>query len=91
MSPSTVDNGQINITQEIRLQSNDPSSRFVWTTGLFFTDNRQTYLEQIHDPMLSQLQNALIGDPNIEDVFGVGYVPPGLPGGFLLSANPRHG
>jgi iron complex outermembrane receptor protein len=74
-SPSTVDNGQINITQEFRLQSSDPSARLVWTAGLFFSENRQSYLEQIHDPMLSQLQNALIGDPNIVDVFGVGYDP----------------
>jgi len=75
VSPSTVDNGQINITQEFRLQSSDPNARLVWTTGLFFSENRQSYLEQIHDPLLSELQNALIGDPNIVDVFGVGYDP----------------
>ncbi|HYL01891.1 MAG TPA: TonB-dependent receptor [Steroidobacteraceae bacterium] len=75
VSPSTVDNGQINITQEIRLQSSDPNARLVWTTGLFFSENRQSYLEQIHDPLLSQLQNALTGDPNIVDVFTVGYDP----------------
>ena len=72
-SPSTVDNGQINITQEFRLQSSDPNARLVWTTGLFLSENRQSYLEQIHDPMLSELQNALIGDPNVVDIFGVGY------------------
>jgi iron complex outermembrane recepter protein len=75
VSPSTVDNGQINITQEIRLQSSDPNARLVWTTGVFLSENRQSYLEQIHDPLLSELQNALIGDPNIVDVFGVGYDP----------------
>ncbi|HET7756927.1 MAG TPA: TonB-dependent receptor [Steroidobacteraceae bacterium] len=75
VAPSTVDNGQINITQEIRLQSSDPNAQLVWTTGLFFSENRQSYLEQIHDPLLSELQNALIGDPNIVDVFGVGYDP----------------
>ena len=73
-SPSTVDNGQINISQEFRLQSSDSNARLVWTTGLFFSENRQSYLEQIHDPLLSELQNALIGDPNIADIFGVGYV-----------------
>ena len=75
VSPSTVDNTQQNITEEIRLQSSDPSARLLWTTGLFLSENRQTYLEQIHDPLLSELQNALIGDPNIVDVFGVGYDP----------------
>src|SRR5207302_1140358 len=49
-SPSTIDNGQENLTQEIRLQSTDPNARLLWTTGVFFSENRQTYLEQIHDP-----------------------------------------
>jgi outer membrane receptor protein involved in Fe transport len=75
VSPSTVDNTQQNITQEIRLQSSDPNARLLWTTGVFLSENRQTYLEQIHDPLLSEFQNALIGDPNIVDVFGVGYDP----------------
>ena len=74
-SPSTVDNSQMNFTQEFRLQSSDPNARLLWTTGLFYSENRQTYLEQIHDPMLSQLQNALIGDPDIVNIFGVGYSP----------------
>jgi outer membrane receptor protein involved in Fe transport len=75
VSPSTVDNTQQNITQEIRLQSSDPNARLLWTTGVFLSENRQTYLEQIHDPLLSELQNALLGDPNIVDVFLVGYDP----------------
>jgi len=75
-SPSTVDNGQINIAQEFRLQSSDPNARLVWTTGLFFSENRQSYFEQIHDPKLSELSNALTGDPNFADFFGgTGYVP----------------
>ena len=68
-SPSTVDNGQINFTQEFRLQSSDPNARLLWTTGLFFSENRQSYLEQIHDPMLGQLTNVVFGDPNFQDIF----------------------
>ena len=60
-SPSTVDNGQINLTQEFRLQSSDPNARLLWTAGLFFSENRQSYLEQIHDPNLDQLSLALTG------------------------------
>ncbi len=67
-SPSTVDNGQQNITQELRLQSNDPAARLLWTTGVFLSVNRQTYLEQIHDPMLNQLSLALAGVP-YTDIF----------------------
>jgi iron complex outermembrane recepter protein len=60
-APASVDNGQQNLTQEIRLQSNDPSSALIWTTGLFFSSNRQSYLEQIHDPDLNNLVQALYG------------------------------
>jgi outer membrane receptor protein involved in Fe transport len=60
-SPASIDNTQQNITQEIRLQSNDPNSAFLWTTGLFYTHNRQTYLEQIHDPLLNELSVAATG------------------------------
>jgi outer membrane receptor protein involved in Fe transport len=67
-SPSTIDNGQENLTQEIRLQSTDPAARLLWTAGVFANDNRQTYLEQIHDPMLNQLTMAVLGLP-YTDVF----------------------
>ncbi len=60
-SPASIDNGQENFTQEIRLQSNNPSSPLFWTTGLFFSSNRQTYLEQIHDPLLNELSVAATG------------------------------
>lgn len=67
-APATIDNGQQNITQEIRLQSTDPAARLVWTAGLFGNVNRQSYLEQIHDPMLNQLTEAVLGAP-YTDVF----------------------
>jgi iron complex outermembrane recepter protein len=67
-SPASVDNYQQNITQEIRLQSNDPAARLIWTTGVFFNENRQRYLEQIHDPMLNQLTLATAGVP-YTDIF----------------------
>jgi iron complex outermembrane receptor protein len=62
-SPTSIDNGQQNITQELRLQSADSGSRLIWTTGLFFSSNRQTYLEQIHDPLLNNLTQAVLGVP----------------------------
>ncbi|HTT00833.1 MAG TPA: TonB-dependent receptor [Steroidobacteraceae bacterium] len=62
-APATVDNGQENITQELRLQSADRNARLVWTVGAFFAENRQTYLEQIHDPMLNTLTLATTGLP----------------------------
>ncbi len=60
-SPASINNDQQNFTQEVRLQSNDPNARFVWTTGVFFTSNRQQYLEQIHDPDLENFTETVFG------------------------------
>ncbi len=60
-SPNSIDNHQENLVQEIRLVSSDPNARLVWTTGLFFSENRQTYLEQLHDPMLEQFWQGVAG------------------------------
>jgi hypothetical protein len=67
-SPSSIDNHQENITQELRLQSKDSASRLLWTGGVFLSVNRQSYLEQIHDPMLNELSLALAGVP-YTDIF----------------------
>ena len=86
-APATVDNKQRNFTQEIRLQSLDSDAKFVWTTGLFYSVNKQEYLEQIHDPQLNDLLQAIytgtgnslgagVGpDAYILDYFGIGYDP----------------
>jgi iron complex outermembrane receptor protein len=80
-SPATIDNDQQNFTQEIRLQSSDPSAKLLWTGGLFFSSNRQQYLEQIHDPQLEAFSEALFGVPytdefSYEDPVGSGnFVP----------------
>ena len=62
-APASVDNLQQNITQEVRLQSADLGAPLVWTSGIFFAENRQSYLEQIYDPMLSNLTEAIFGVP----------------------------
>src|SRR3984885_9089627 len=79
-SPSTIDNGQQNVTEEVRLLSADASAKLIWTTGVFFSSDRQTYLEQIHDPMLNNFWLAVAGVP-YTDIFTdangapVPYVP----------------
>jgi iron complex outermembrane receptor protein len=60
-SPATVNNDQQNIVEEVRLQSTDPNARLNWTTGLFFSSDRQGYLEQIHDPLLNELTTVYYG------------------------------
>jgi iron complex outermembrane recepter protein len=64
-APATVTNDQQNIIQELRLQSAERDARLVWTTGFFFSENRQKYLEQIHDPEanLNALTLATAGVP----------------------------
>jgi iron complex outermembrane receptor protein len=54
-SPATVLNDQQSVTQEIRLQSNDPSSRLSWTAGVFWQESRELSVEQIYDPMANAL------------------------------------
>ncbi len=87
-SPATVDNGQRNFTQEFRLQSVDDSAKLTWTAGLFYSVNKQEYLEQIHDPDLGQFLQAVYtgtgnslgvgATPNdyiLDFFYGIGYDP----------------
>ncbi len=63
-APATVTNKQNDFTQELRLQSNDQeTSKFTWTTGLFFSSNRQVSVEEIHDPLMYELFSGLFSGP----------------------------
>ena len=69
-APATVKNQQRSFSEEIRLQSNDASSRWTWTVGAFFQANRELSLEQINDPMADALLMAEYG-LGVADIFGV--------------------
>jgi iron complex outermembrane receptor protein len=75
-SPATVTNQQRNISQEIRLQSNDPNARVTWTAGAFYSLNRQYSLEEIHDPQADDFFNFFLGQP-IAAFFGTDQNPDG--------------
>lgn len=75
-APATVTNEQRNFTQEIRVQSTDPTARLTWTAGIFYSQNRQFSLEEIHDPMADAFFNQLIGMP-IATYFGTPLNPDG--------------
>jgi outer membrane receptor protein involved in Fe transport len=75
-APASINNGQRNFVQEIRLQSNDPASKLFWTAGIFYSTNKQDYLEQLHDPQLGAFFGAY--GYGVADYFGVG-----------LGSNPR--
>jgi outer membrane receptor protein involved in Fe transport len=72
-SPNTVTNKQNNITQEIRLQSSNPKNRLVWVAGVFFQQNRQLSVEEIHDPQLEQITQYLFGE-SAENYWGEGLL-----------------
>jgi outer membrane receptor protein involved in Fe transport len=86
-APASVDNGQQNLTQEIRLQSADLNAPLIWTTGIFFSANRQSYLEQIHDPLLNELTEAVLGEP-YTDAFCY-YPTPSSPNCVAVPYDPR--
>jgi outer membrane receptor protein involved in Fe transport len=75
-SPATVTNQQRNISEELRLQSNDPNARVSWTAGVFYSLNRQYSLEEIHDPMADDFFNFFLGQP-IAAYFGTDQNPDG--------------
>jgi iron complex outermembrane receptor protein len=75
-SPATVQNQQRSVTEELRLESNDPTSRFTWTVGAFWQLTREVSLEEIHDPMINDLLLAIYGD-NALDIFGENVLPNG--------------
>jgi iron complex outermembrane recepter protein len=58
-SPATVINEQRTLTEEIRLQSNDPTAKLTWTTGVFYQFTRQVSLEEIYDPLVDTLWQAI--------------------------------
>ena len=59
IASNRITNAQQNFTQEIRAQSNDPTSRLQWTVGGFYSFNRQQSDEQIFDPQLPKLTRLL--------------------------------
>ncbi len=82
-SPATIQNGQQSITQEFRLESTDPDSRYTYTVGAFWQLTRESSLEEIHDPLGNAFLANLFGLSNTPDntatqqIFGVNTLPNG--------------
>ena len=73
-SPNTVTNKQNNFTQEFRLQSSNPNDRINYVFGLFYQENRQLSVEEIHDPQLEAITEYLFGQTATE-YWGEGLLP----------------
>ena len=48
-TPNVMTNKQESWTQEVRLQSNDDTSRLRWTVGLFWSLSKETSIEELKD------------------------------------------
>ena len=68
-TPNVMTNGQESYTQEIRLQSNDDSSKWKWTVGGFWSLSKERSVEELKDPQIMPFWNALFGI-NPQDWFG---------------------
>jgi iron complex outermembrane receptor protein len=71
-----VTNQQQTFTEEVRLQTDNPNARLTWTAGLFYSKTIQTSTEEIVDPMLGTLLQAVFGQ-TVPGIFTVGLLPNG--------------
>jgi outer membrane receptor protein involved in Fe transport len=60
-TPNTLNNDQRILVQEFRLQSNDPDARVKWTAGVYWSLAQEISIEQLNDPRINQLFEALYG------------------------------
>lgn len=72
-APTRQINQQNNFTQELRVQSGNPDSRWNWVAGAFYSHARQTAKQFVQDTFLPDLFEAMNGVP-FEAVFGQGLV-----------------
>jgi outer membrane receptor protein involved in Fe transport len=75
-APGSVTNNQDNYTQELRVQSSDPTARVVWTAGAFFSVNRTYSLSAVSDPMVDALYEYAYGT-TIAALYGAATNPDG--------------
>ncbi len=76
MSKNWITNTQSNVTQEIRVQSNNSDSWLTWVGGFFYAGNKQGSNEEINDPQLPRLTQYLWNE-SIQDAWGMGLLPNG--------------
>jgi iron complex outermembrane receptor protein len=69
LSPSVVTNRQRIFTQEVRIQSVDPTAPITWVAGVFYQKQRQLSREELVDPHGNQLFEQLF-HMSLEEYFG---------------------
>ncbi|WP_341207345.1 TonB-dependent receptor [uncultured Sphingomonas sp.] len=81
-SDGAILNTQRNFSQELRIQSADPTARVQWLVGGFYSNNRQRNVETLVEPSIEQFFRAIYGI-GVVDTLGA----PLLPGGITYSGN----
>jgi len=76
-SPNIMTNRQDSYVQEIRWQSANPAARFNWTVGVFWQLAKEGSIEELRDPQINQLFEALYGVSAIDE-FGPYYYCNGI-------------
>lgn len=74
-TPNIMTNSQDSWVQEVRWQSSEPQSRINWTVGVFWQLAKEGSIEELRDPEVNQLFQALYG-VNATDIFGDYYSCP---------------
>jgi outer membrane receptor protein involved in Fe transport len=75
-SKNWILNTQSNVTQELRVQSNNADSWLTWVGGIFFAGNNQRSDEVINDPQLPALTRYL-WDEGMYKAWGMNILPNG--------------
>jgi iron complex outermembrane recepter protein len=76
-TPNTITNSQASITQEVRWQSNDASSKLQWTAGVFWQLAREGSIEELKDTQIIPFFQYLYGiNPTSASYFGPYYSCP---------------
>jgi outer membrane receptor protein involved in Fe transport len=60
-TPNTMTNSQESYTQEFRWQSNDSSSKWSWTAGIFWQLAKEGSIEELKSTNINQVFNYLFG------------------------------
>jgi len=84
-TPNKMTNNQREYVQEFRLQSNDADARVRWTAGVFWSLAQEVSIEQLNDPHINQLFQALYG-VTADSIYGSYYDCPGT--GFTTPVTP---
>lgn len=74
LAPVAFENPQKSFTQEIRLQSTDPTALFRWVVGAFYQKNRESAAETVFDPGINERTEAFYGE-TAQQAFGEGLLP----------------